>query len=153
MNYAFPKLMMNTFMENTSHSGVRRQTVGYVSVGKTAVKTEHDSDVWLRLNEQFGVLGRDPFLRTKLTKKFISFFAIFTLWKVGRTAAFILPPEPNVWHPCLISSYHYGSEDAWLGAAMIDQRKYMKRSRKDIIITCYLSSRKHVITFLYSPKL
>lgn len=50
MNYAFPKLMMNTFMENTSHSGVRRQTVGYVSVGKTAVKTEHDSDVWLRLN-------------------------------------------------------------------------------------------------------
>lgn len=79
MNCAFPKLMMNTFMENTSHSGVRRQTVGYVSVGKTAVKTEHDSDVWLRLNEQFGVLGRDPFLRTKLTKKFISFFAIFTL--------------------------------------------------------------------------
>lgn len=47
--------MMNTFMENTSHSGVfmyhlRSQTVGYVSVGKTAVKTENDSDVWLRLN-------------------------------------------------------------------------------------------------------
>lgn len=44
-------------------------------------------------------------------------------------------------------SYHYGSQDAWLGAATIDLRTYVKRSRKDIIITCYLTSRKHVLNY------